>query len=591
MKKIITILLAFLIGNFSFTYGAPINHYRIPSQFDNSPIESIYVHQNSSFLFSGEQLLYKIYCLNSNTNNLSRLSKIAYVELISSQKKMIFRHKIKLTKGLGQGEFIIPKSISSGAYKLVAYTQSMKNFGHELFFKSDLTLINPYNSKKTTSNNNYQGGKTHNILQNEPLKIIKKEPSSLQNSKIQLTTNASTFKNREKVVLKLQSLENNYFGNYSLSVRKVDSIQGPKRRAFDSFKPINPSAILNLKTEKSKYIPELRGELISGKITHKNSKLPAVNINIAISIPGSHPILKIVTTNQLGVFNFNIDKDYDSNTAIIQVLSDDSEKFSIHINKPLPINYEHISFYDFKISPEIKDYILKRHIYNQIENVYASFRPNHIKKIDSIHSFLNSETLIYNLDDYKRFSTLKETVVEIIPEIFTTTKNKKSYFHIKFNNQLNESSLLPIIIVDGILIQNHNNLIDFNSKTIKRILINRKNYIYNTQIFEGIISIETIDGDYGMKNSFSGIGKKITLFKPLAITNYHNQSYDGSNKYDRIPDYRSQLLWEPNFVLNKKEQTITFFTSDNYGDYEICLEGFTNEGYPVSLRKTIKIEK
>ena len=57
---------------------------------------NIFIHYNTTFLLSGEQLLYKVYCLNSKTKKLTKLSKVAYVELIDSKLKVHFRHKILL---------------------------------------------------------------------------------------------------------------------------------------------------------------------------------------------------------------------------------------------------------------------------------------------------------------------------------------------------------------------------------------------------------------------------------------------------------------------------------------------------------------
>jgi hypothetical protein len=66
--------------------------------------------------------------------------------------------------------------------------------------------------------------------------------------------------------------------------------------------------------------------------------------------------------------------------------------------------------------------------------------------------------------------------------------------------------------------------------------------------------------------------------------------YDGSKNLERIPDFRSQLLWLPNLVLDTKYKEITFYTSDNVGDYEVSLEGFTNEGIPVSLKEVFSVK-
>jgi hypothetical protein len=42
--------------------------------------------------------------------------------------------------------------------------------------------------------------------------------------------------------------------------------------------------------------------------------------------------------------------------------------------------------------------------------------------------------------------------------------------------------------------------------------------------------------------------------------------------------------------LENQETTITFFTSDVSGIFEISLEGFTNGGTPVSLRETFEVK-
>ena len=62
------------------------------------PLESVYIHFNSATLFVGERLYYNLYCLNSATEKLSSLSKVAYIELVGENKKVIFKHKLKLNE-------------------------------------------------------------------------------------------------------------------------------------------------------------------------------------------------------------------------------------------------------------------------------------------------------------------------------------------------------------------------------------------------------------------------------------------------------------------------------------------------------------
>jgi len=65
-----------------------------------------------------------------------------------------------------------------------------------------------------------------------------------------------------------------------------------------------------------------------------------------------------------------------------------------------------------------------------------------------------------------------------------------------------------------------------------------------------------------------------------------------SNKelYFRIPDDRYQLLWIPELSLSGKEIKIDFFTSDLTGEFEICIEGFSEEQKPISIRKSIYVK-
>ncbi|HSD13604.1 MAG TPA: hypothetical protein VLB74_03040, partial [Flavobacterium sp.] len=58
----------------------------------------------------------------------------------------------------------------------------------------------------------------------------------------------------------------------------------------------------------------------------------------------------------------------------------------------------------------------------------------------------------------------------------------------------------------------------------------------------------------------------------------------------KIPDYRYQLLWEPEVSLNEKETTLFFYSSDIKGIFEISIEGFTDKGDAVSVKRSILVE-
>ncbi|OGS72122.1 MAG: hypothetical protein A3F91_02940 [Flavobacteria bacterium RIFCSPLOWO2_12_FULL_35_11] len=591
MKKIVFFTIIFLLIKSYSSYSQIILKNDDITAYKNIPQEKIFVHHNTTFLLTGEYLYYKVYCMNANTNNLSDLSKIAYVELVGTDKISVFKHKLKLNNGLGQGDFLIPIKIPSGNYKLVAYTQWMKNSEHNQFFQSDISIINPFQENQSSIleknqpvtiqnlNHNIENTTNNNILSD-----------SEGNDYLDINLNENSFKNREKVVLTIKSLKNNIsYGNYSISVRKIDTLQISKRPTANNFMSLYPQISSNSKSNTSIYLPELRGELITGKLFYKDAKLAASNKKVALSIQGKQSIFKIATTNDLGVFYFNVQEEYDNPYAIIQVVNNEKNNFNIRVDGHSSINYENLDFYSFKITPETKDYILKRSVYNQIDNVYSIIKPNIIKSIDSVSPFYNSTAKVYYLDDYTRFPTIKETVVEIIKEVFIKQKKEKSTFHVRLYDQLSKSDLSTLVLVDGILIQNHNELLNLNARNVEKISVLSDEYMFDSMVFDGIISIQTFIGDY-QADPLGIYIEKLPLFTPLVIKNYYNQIYDNSKKSDRIPDYRSQLLWVPNFNLNKNEDSLFFYTSDNNGDYEISLEGFTKDGMPISLRKMISVK-
>ena len=104
--------------------------------------EKVYMHTDKSFYLEGEIIWFKLYCVNASNNKLSFQSKVAFVELLDAENKVAAHCKIELEKGTGNGYMHLSNSIRTGMYKLRAYTNWMKNFGPEVYYEDQLTIIN-----------------------------------------------------------------------------------------------------------------------------------------------------------------------------------------------------------------------------------------------------------------------------------------------------------------------------------------------------------------------------------------------------------------------------------------------------------------
>jgi len=590
MKKGIIVLLICFASNVSYTYSQSNSINLELEQSKTLPQENVFVHFNSSLFLAGENLYYKAYCLNVERNKLSTLSKIAYVELVGENHEVVFKHKVKLNSGIGYGDFIIPTSVKSGNYKLIAYTQLMRNVGEDYFFKSNVAVINPFqNNQQTILADSEIKDSTSTI----DLISVKEIQEKVNSQFLEIITDNKKFQKRTKVSLTLRNIKDESLnGSYSISIRKIDALDQLVSKAKSSNTFINQQERNSYNLRNIYYLPELRGELISGKLIKISDGKPAANEKVSISINEKDFILKVANTDDKGVFYFNLNNDYNNENAVLQVLDRNNKDYRIILNEHSSVDYSSIDFEKIEISSNYKDPLEQRSIYNQIENGYFSLRPNMLKVIDAITPFFGPYYATFNLDDYNRFSKVRETFVEVIANAYVKKNDKqKINFYVTSLNPYEENEKPAGVIVDGILLQNFDKLLEYDSRKIKKISIARTetNFILGSKMFGGFIVVETFNGDFYKELSKESV-TMVKLFKPQPKKHYFKKDYENGLATNRIPDYRSQLLWEPNVKMEEKELVLDFFTSDNVGTFEISLEGFTSVGIPVSIREFFIVE-
>ncbi|WP_190809178.1 hypothetical protein [Flagellimonas sp. S3867] len=549
-------------------------------------LEYVYVYHNTSLLFAGEHFLYSVYSLIEGTDLPSSFSKIAYVEMVSEDGQVLFRQKLRLDNGLGQGDFFVPANTPSGNYKLLGYTKWMKNSGINCFFQSDVGIINPFQ-------NNQDAILGREVVDTETRsgqdKTKQNKRSGVEG--ITLTMDKSSYNRRKQAVLTINATNESVInGNYSISIRKSETIR----------KPLMPSAQRYVNTRKvdesnqieSKLLPEIRGELISGKITPNESNISLSDEKMALSIPGEQFKLKLTRTNEKGDFFFNINQAYENDQVFIQVLGKNRNNYKIELNSDGHLDYEKLEFEKLIITPKMNDLILERNIYNQVENAFAEIKPDNIVTEEPIIPVYRQFSKVYNLDDYTRFPTIRETMLEVVDNVWVAKNaDGEDEFQVREDEDNKDFNLPPLVLVDGILIQQHNDIIDNDARDINKIKVSRKECVVNAIVYKGIIAIETIKGDF-YKNYSKDYIRIVDLAPPLPSKRYFNQRYGGEEAplTNQFPDFRHQLLWIPRLDLQNGKINIDFFTSDVPGNYEIYLEGFTATGKPVSIRKTLEVK-
>lgn len=562
-----------------------VNTQLITAQKNSSLNETIFIHTNTTTFVTGENLLYKIYCLKSSNKRPSIISKVAYVELISSDKKSVFKSKIALKNGIGNSDYFIPITLNSGNYKLIAYTSWMLNKEITEIFTIDLTIFNPY---KTNTSINSRFQKTDSVLVtsssvNEPSK------STSKNKNLNVVLNKTIYQNRELVTLKIESIASFLeMGSYSLTVRKVDELPITKQKNSAEFSTLQTESFIDLEKEKIQ-LPELRGEIVSGKISAKNKFENVANINVALSLPGKSFDFKIAKTNSKGEFIFNINQNALNNEVTIQIIGNSSQLYDILLDRPIGIDLSKISVKnEFNLSENLRKALNERSTASQIRNAYYDSFKDSVAIAKAESPFYDSTAKAYILDDFTRFKTLKETVTEIVTEMYLKQNGNNTFVHVNDPSVFPQLAEPALVLVDGLFQENQNDLSKYNMKHVYKIELISGRFYVGPKSFNGFVSFTTFKNDFTTVTNESYI-LKTTILRPEKEKIYNKVVYLDNTENKRIPDYRYQLLWEPHVTITSRESSFTFYTSDVTGNFEINLEGFTEKGEPVSIFKNFEV--
>ncbi|HXB93148.1 MAG TPA: hypothetical protein VNU72_12695, partial [Puia sp.] len=104
--------------------------------------EKLFVHTDRPYYFAGEIIWCKVYCVDGSTHRPLDISKIVYVELLNRENKPVLQAKIGMANAEGKGTLYLPVSLTSGYYKLRAYTNWMKNFGADYYYEQIVAVVN-----------------------------------------------------------------------------------------------------------------------------------------------------------------------------------------------------------------------------------------------------------------------------------------------------------------------------------------------------------------------------------------------------------------------------------------------------------------
>ncbi|MBV6646107.1 MAG: TonB-dependent receptor plug domain-containing protein [Cyclobacteriaceae bacterium] len=153
------------------------------------PTEKVYLTLDKELFSTLDNIWFTAYAFDAQTHQPGVESRVLYVELVD-QEGVITERVIKIENGTGHGNLPIPDNLKSGWYRVRAYTNFMRNFPQELFFRKDVQVVNvreenivakiqaPYEPEIKLS---VEGGQ---LVQNLVNQVVAVGPSSIKTAKL-----------------------------------------------------------------------------------------------------------------------------------------------------------------------------------------------------------------------------------------------------------------------------------------------------------------------------------------------------------------------------------------------------------------------
>lgn len=538
-------------------------------------MEKAFVHTDRETYVAGENVFFKLYVLNVQDNKLSGISKLAYIILRQFNSDPVIKIRVSLSEGTSSGSFYLPDSLSSGAYQLVAYTSLMKNADPGYFPNKQLMIFNRFDKSFSFKIPDFAENKADTSASDKGIQISKE-----------------IFNTRETVKFKIGPL--NEDARLSVTVHEIPEISLKNKTIRESILSHNDLQAENksLSTPLSyKYLPETKGKILRGRVYDAFTDSLIPEAIVLLSVTDSLPNIQYSKTDKEGNFKFLLNEYHDSKELFLTIYDKpENEKWRIEVEDEYKTDKWSPSLSDFQTKS--KDYIVKSQNLVYINNVFKNNDVDTLVKnpgsricFDKVYP--KAEETIYTAD-YVPLNDFQEISVELLPSVRISKRSGK-YKAMIINSATGFfPKNNPAIFLDGVYVDDIEKILDLDSEKIRKIEVLNTERVFGNLVFQGIISIVTKGNEisktkpaYYSARVFNPGLNIPTKYKPVVTENLKNKN---------IPFFKQLLYWNPELLVegqNTKE--ISFITSDNTGDYEIDIEGITNSGKPVSLKKIIKV--
>ena len=539
--------------------------------------ERIYLQTDKHLYLSGEPVLMKLLTTDAEKIPLV-FSKVAYVELVADSVSQL-QIKVELTDGTGTGRMLLPVDLPTGYYRLIAYTQFMRNEGVDVFFEKNIAVINTFQS-------DYQP----DVRISETPKSESQTRQGQSLSEVKLETDKSAYTTRTHGELIVTDLPDNIHTlSVSIAGKEFVPVVGSDAAFFE--KTPTKKQENTMITQHIEYLPEYEGHIITGNIVDNQTGKAGVDdvlLSPGLAFPGEGIRFFSGQKSETGDVRF-FTSGVSGTKEIATVIYRADEKYRLDIQSPFVSRYIPKSMPSLRIDSAHYGQLLARSVALQVFHYF----PNDSENQNIPESYFRMKpTMSYPLDEYTRFTTMREIFIEFIigarfrrqdgkQELQVLTKRGSNFIY----------GTMPLVLLDGVPISDHDAVYNYDPLSVEQINIYYGPCVLGGYLLDGIVELTT----------YRRIHADLNLDKSTEILTYEGPQLpyrldtpdDSKEKnHRRIPDSRHTLLWNPDVRTNGKTSIrLPFDTSDLTGDFQATVEGITKNGEVIYATSIFKVEK
>ena len=535
-----------------------------------APVERVYVSTDRSTYIAGDAVWCSLTCLDGN-GRLSNASAVSYVELVSEEGTACTA-KIGLLEGRGAGSFRIPVTTPTGTYRILAYT-AVNTAENGTPWLAGSRLVTVFN---TTSQARVAGGVTIGS-ENDPLPA---DENPAAEGSLVLSTRIRIPKGQSSV---LNIHNGGAEASVSLSVFHTDDLpRGTRENTPAGFLRALPASVSTTRAVSV----ENDGEVISARI--RGTVMQTDDIAVAtLSAAGSPTDMYIGRADGEDLLHFYTSNIYGNREIVCEVSGLDRNEGYIDFDSP----------FLFPQTGPLPKLVLRRDQRQDLTSRKAALRAEKALRIDTLTTFMtHREDLLlasvpthrYHLDDYTRFHSVKEILVEITPELRLRMDHGRPSLQLTYSDVMgrtNDRTENIAVMMDGVLLSDLNLLLDFDAMLIEDIDIYDQPFVCGKTPLHGLVNFIT------KKNYVTALhfptNVRVVDFQGVA----YPVAYSGVVPEGEGQDLRQLLYWHPILQLDAASDYRIEFTAPGYaGRFMVVAEGFTEDGKPVYQSFTFEVE-